>query len=329
MVVTLGNETTALVPLPTVDRTKFIGGSDIAALLNCAPPTWERNTPVALWKDKSTPRAEEATTGVKRRGKRWEGVVAEMLVDELERAGHKVEVLGANKRYTDPDVPYFACEIDFEVRLDDEQEITNVELKTVHPFKAREWGESGTDEAPVWYAAQGAWGLGVTRRRRCLIAPLFGADEIKVFPMLAVPSTIEAIRARAKVFWEEHVLTGIPPEALQLSDLDLIFPSETPELSIVADDELTAYLLRLRAIDREINARQAEYDALEFAVKRRMQDATEIILSAGNTAATWKGRKHSHLDQGALNAAHPKIVKEFTKKGITRVFTLKSFAWKE
>ena len=51
-------------------------------------------------------------------------------------------------------LPFMAAEIDFELPLDGAAEITNCELKTVHPFKMREWGDRGS----VWGRTYwGAW----------------------------------------------------------------------------------------------------------------------------------------------------------------------------
>ena len=305
------------------DRTKFIGGSDIASILNISP--WR--SAVELWEDKRKPRVQGPERKVLTRGKRWESVVAEMLVAELERQGHKVEIVNANARYVDPKFPMFACEIDFEVRLDGEQEITNVELKTVHPFKLKEWGDSGTDSAPIWYMAQAMWGLGITGRRRCIIAALFGADDLKTYPVDRDEATINAMRDRAAKFWSEHVLPGVPPNPVRLSDLDVLHPQESEANALLADDELTAKVLRLRAIDKEIKARTAEAEALEFDIKLVMGPCSEVIV-ADSSAITWKSRPHTYLDQAALKEAHPKLAKEFTRKGESRVFTLKQFGWK-
>lgn len=312
--------------LQTADRSTFIGGSDVAAILNISP--WA--SPVQLYEKKvnpPTPTAHEANRKEKRRGKRWEAVVAEMLVEELEARGHKVKIVAANKRYTDPTVPYFACEIDFEILLDDDTEITNVELKTVHPYKSNEWGEEGTDESPVWYSAQGMWGLGITGRHMCIVAALFGADELKVYFVERDEETIVAMRERANAFWQNHVVPKIPPAPTTLADLTLLYPKDSNGPALLADDELTAKLLRMRAIDREIKARTAEYELLEFEVKRVMQDCSELVV-AGATAATWKQRSHSWLDQAALKEEHPDIHKRLMRKGTSRVFTLKSFSWK-
>jgi len=298
---------------PVVDRRKFLGGSDIAAVLGLSP--WK--TPVALWEDKIKPPVEDGDNRrAKSRGKRWESVVAEMLTEELQAQGHEVEIVSSNQRYIDRQHDFFACEIDFEIRLDGAREITSVELKTVHPFKAREWGDSGSDDLPVHYTAQAMWGLGITGRSMCIVAPLFGADEIKVFPVLADADTIAGMRARGLHFWTRHVMPRLAPDPIALEDMERLYPREADGSRLVADDELTSKILRLRALDRGIKAQQAEFDALEFDIKRAMQVASEIEVD-GKTAITWKERKTSWLDQEALKLEHPKIHRALTRKGVS------------
>jgi predicted phage-related endonuclease len=311
-------------------RQKWLGGSDIPALLGIAPKTWKRNSPLSLWYDKQTPRVEnprERDNPLFRRGKRWESVVAEMLVEELKEQGHTVKILDSNHRYVDPVHPFFRAEIDYEVELDGEPDPWNVEIKTCSVFKSHEWGESETDGAPDYVIAQLLWGLGVTQRRRGIIAPLFGADTLRVFPFdNADQEVIGLLRAKGLKFWTEHVVPGVPPDPLFLADMGLLFPNEGTDPPLVADDELTGQVLRLRALQREIKAREAEYEALEFNIKRAMGPHHEIVL--GDTSAvTWKTRKHSWLDQWGLKQAHPKIHREFMRTKPARVFTVKSFKW--
>lgn len=312
------------------DRTKYMGGGDVPALLGIAPPTWRRNSPVALYYDKITPRAEGETdfSGVLRRGKRWESVVDEMLTEELTARGHRVQIVGGNRRLTDAEHPFFRAEIDREILLDDDPRPWNLELKTVHPFKERDWGESDTDEAPDHALAQLLWGLGVTQREHGIVAALFGADKLKVYPIETPdPLVISAIRQKAFTFWTEHVLKRVPPTPLFLADMGLLHPVEGDGLlPLAADAELTETLLRLRAIDREMKARQAEFDALEFSVKRAMGATAEVTVD-GKVAVTWKQRKFAYLDERGLKKAHPRIHKEFFRRGTTRAFVLKGFAY--
>ncbi len=302
------------------DRSKFLGGSDIAAVLGISP--WR--TPLDLWRDKSTPRSETPRKQVFSRGIRWESVVAEMLVERLEADGHTVEIVGSNNRYRDQEHDFMAAEIDFEIKLDGAEEITNVELKTVHPFKMRDWGESDSDNMPTHYTAQVMWGLGVTRRRSGILAALFGADELRAYPVLRDEETVQALRGRGLHFWQRHVLTGIAPDPITIADTDRLFGQDNGE-RLQADPALTEWLMRMRAIRAEIKAREAEADALEFQIRKAMGSNTHIDMPNGKTACEWKTRGGSYLDETALKEAHPKIAKEFSKKWSKRVFTIKPF----
>lgn len=312
----------AVAPLsPETDRRRFIGGSDVAAVLGISP--W--CTPLQLWERKTAPALpSDRPSGVKKRGHRWESVVAEMLVEHLEGRGHQVEIVARNQRYTDADRPYLAAEIDFEVRLDGADEITNVELKTVHPFRASEWGDVDSDEVPVWYAAQVMHGLGVTGRRRGIIAPLFGADEIRAYTIERDDETLSGMRARCAAFWQ-LVETGVRPDPTNLADLDRLYQGDETKPALIADDELTRHVLRLRAIKAEIKARELEAEALEFDVKRAMRDAVELVIPGDDkkVAITWKDRDYTWFDQAALKEADPKLFRSLQRKTKTRVFTVK------
>lgn len=303
-----------------IDRSKFLGGSDIAAILGVSP--WR--TIVDLWADKVEPPTGEPRKRVFRRGERWESVVAEMLTLSLREQGHEVEIVGRNRRFIDAERSMFAAEIDYELRLDGESDVTNVEIKTVHPFKSHEWSESGSDELPIWYTAQAMWGLGVApdRRQRCIVAPLFGADELRTFEVARDDETIAALRSRALSFWTDHVLARVPPEPVVVEDLDRLFPKCRVGPALLADANLEDLVLRLRAIRAEIKARESEGEQIEFQVKRAMADCAELLID-GKVAVTWKNRARTWLDQGALKEVHPDIHREFTRKGETRVFIVK------
>lgn len=184
------------------DRTKFIGGSDVAAILGISP--WR--TAADLWLDKITPPAPEADTRnaqAKRRGTRLEPYILDMIREE-----HDVEIVARNQRYVDPQVPYFAAEIDAEAAA--RTSVENVEIKTVHPFKARDWGELETDQLPLHYIAQVQWGLGITQRERCRVFALIG-DDLRPYVVDRDDETIQAMRERAQEFWQRYVLPKVRP----------------------------------------------------------------------------------------------------------------------
>lgn len=185
------------VPIVTApDRTKYLGGSDIAAILGISP--WK--TAADIWIDKTTPPREDSRNfQAKARGTRMEPYVLDMIREE-----HGLQIVARNERYVDAEVPYFAAEIDAETA--DE----NIEIKTVHPFKAREWGELETDQLPLHYVAQVQWGMGVHRRERCRVFALIG-DDLRSYVVERDEETIAAMRERAAEFWTRYVLAKLRP----------------------------------------------------------------------------------------------------------------------
>lgn len=308
-------------------RRKYIGGSDIAALLGIAPAMWRRNTPYALYVDKTEPpKADTQNLGVKRRGKRWESVVAEMLVEKLQEMGHKVQIVAYNKRYVDPQFEFFACEIDFEIILDDEEEITNVELKTVHPYKVAEWGEEGTDESPVWYTAQGQWGLGITNlispRRRCIVAPLFGADEIRVYPMDAANDVIADIRETGRKFWTENVIPRVPPPPGNLIDVSKLFPNSVEKAVELSHDlAFVDAIIEMRDLDARWKAIEKRWEEVELIAKAAMGE-NAVATIGGHKACTWKTQGQTNIDVAKLREKHPAIALEVERHITFRKFLL-------
>ena len=158
------------------------------------------------------------------------------------------------------------------------------------------------------------------------MAALFGADELRTYTVERDEDTIQWMRAEAVKFWD-LVQTGVPPQPVALVDLDVLHPREGTAPALFADAELTRQLMRMRALDREIKAREAEWDVLEFEIKRAMGDCETLVIgSEGKPAAVWKSRAHTHLDQQRLKAEHPALHKALTVKSESRVFTLKPFS---
>lgn len=182
------------------DRTKYIGGSDIAAILGVSP--WKNV--VDLWLDKIKPRvADGQNWAAKRRGSRLEPYILDMIREE-----HGLEIIASNQRYIDAELPFLAAEIDAEANAGSERE--NIEIKTVHPFKAKEWGTHDTDELPLHYVAQVQHGLGVTGRQRCRVFALIG-DDLKPYVVERDDELIAAMRQRAADFWSQYVLPKVQP----------------------------------------------------------------------------------------------------------------------
>lgn len=269
------------------DRSQFIGGSDVGKLLNVSP----HGSDYRLYIEKIGAVVDEPTPEKQRifaRGKRWEPVVADMLVDELTDRGHDVLVIGRNLRFPDPQYPFLQAEIDLRLQLDGE--VVNGEMKTVHPFAAKEWGEPGSDDIPLHYAAQCMHGLMVTGKRLCIVAALIGADDLRIHQIERDDETIAAMRTRELEFWR-RVQERDPPDPSTAADIRWLYGKDAGEV-MDADDELLM-LCRDLAAAKEIEKQAAKsIESLETRLKLAMGNAA-ILQHEGRKVATWKTNKES------------------------------------
>jgi putative phage-type endonuclease len=294
-----------------IDRTQFIGGSDTAAIIGVSP--WK--SAFQLYQEKIGAYVEDVTPQKQRifaRGKRWEPVVVEMIVDELRHQDHDVEVMRRNRRYQDKEFTFLAAEIDLELGVDGEQ--CNVEIKTVHPFAAKAWGEPGSDEIPIYYAAQAMHGLMVTKRRRCIVAALIGADDLRIHEIVRDDETIAGIRAKELAFWQ-RVQDRNPPDPQTAEDVRWLYAKDLGEVA-EADDELLRLVGELHFQKTTAKHAEAAIDRISTQIKLAMGNAA-LLLRDGRLIATWKSNKQSRKTDwqaiaGELNAPQ-ELIERYTK----------------
>lgn len=273
--------------MSTMDRTRFIGGSDVAAILGVSP--WK--SPFQLYQEKIGAFAEEVTKAKQKlfdRGHRWEPVVVEMLVDELQDRGHDVQIIARNGRYLDRDFPFLACELDLELLIDGEGH--NAEIKTVSPFAANDWGEQDTDEIPIYYAAQVMHGLMVKPRKRAIVAALIGVDDLRVHPIERDDETISAIRAKEVAFWRRVQERDAPPPETS-DDVKWLYAKDCG-IVMEADDDLRAQVMHLAGLKTEAKRIESATEAAATRIKCAMGHASTLIYQ-GQKIATWKSNKDS------------------------------------
>lgn len=247
---------------PIIDRSLFIGGSDAAAILGLSK--WK--TPLDLYREKRGEVVEDTSPErmkVLNRGKRWEPVVGRMLLDELKYRGHDVRVYRRNKRYKDPQHKFLACELDLELVLNGE--LVNCEIKTVHPFMAKDWGEEGTDEIPVYYTAQVMHGLMIKPRRLAIVAALIGVDDLRIHEVHRDEDIIQGMRDREVEFWHNNIQAGIPPAAINLDDVNSLFRRDNG-LTIEASADLAENIELLRAEKQRLKEIEGIISHLEMQV---------------------------------------------------------------
>lgn len=320
---------------PDIDRKTYLGGSDVAGIFGVSP--WATPADVYFRKkgDEAQVKIDPMRERIYKRGKRLEPVVIEMLEEELGILVTKVSTQESPNRYIDAEYPFMAAEIDFEWEVRQEDIVRfpwardlvvgstqNGEIKTVAPFPAvlNKWGDMDTDEVPIEYAFQSMHGLAVTKRQVCMYGTLFGSDNLVTYAVGSDAETIADMRRRLVMFWENHVLLGVPPPPLTLADLQRMYLK--PSLAKIDADEATReFVAKLHAVMDQEAVVEARKKELQFQLENFMREH-EALVDGNKVLATWKASKYSRLDDDALKAAHPTIYDEFYKSRPTRRFSL-------
>lgn len=300
------------------DRSLFIGGSDIPAIMGLSP--WK--TPLDIFREKvlGISTFDPDKQKIFLRGKRLEPIVIDMLIEEQGITVTKRSTPEKPNRYVHPNYPFIAAEIDFEWH--DGTNTQNGEVKTVHPFQQKQWGEADTDEIPVYYAAQAMFGLGVTDRDHCKFACLFGADNLVTYDVHRDDETIGSMIEIADKFWHENILGKQPPAPQNVADVVKLFERDNGGI-IEASPEIANVYAHLREIKNTIKAHEEEQVRLEFQIKEYISP-NSILNIGGRAAATWKVQNQQRFDQERFRAEQPSLFNEFMKTISFRVLRLKN-----
>lgn len=306
----------AIIPAQDVgelDRSTYLGSSDISAILGLSP--WA--TPVDVYFAKfGMPKPVDADKQrLFNRGKRMEKVILDMLEEE-----RGIEFIAKGARYRDPKHPWMAAEIDAEAIIDGEH--VNIECKSVHPMAAYKFGEEGTDEIDIGYAAQATFGQMVTGRRRTMFAVLVGADNLSVYWLDRDDETVVAIRQKAIDFWHNHVLARVPPEPILIED---VYRLMRRDVDIVAEapKDIVDLIGKFNQAKQLARSATEQADELKFQIGKWLlgedtmtmptKKPKHVIVSGGEPLLTVAYQEQNRVDSDALRKRHPEIAAECSK----------------
>ena len=301
----------------TQDRSKYIGGSDIGAILGLSP----FKSPLAVWMEKT---GKEVKT-VDSLPLRFGSFVEEFVANEYAKATG-FALRHDESIYIHPDYSYMSAHIDRFVHTDglDQAATKILECKTANPFSRAQWGEPGSDQIPLHYLTQVTWYLAITGIERADIAVLIGNTDFRIYTILRDPELENLVLEKAHHFWHEHVLKDIPPPAQTPEDCQLLFQRSDPSKTLEANAETLALLERLQTLHYQGNACDEEITALKTQIMAQMQDA-EVLAHQGQVLATWKAPKASYrLDAKRLETEERAIYEKYkVASQVSRRFVLK------
>jgi putative phage-type endonuclease len=287
----------------SVDRSKYIGGSDIGAILGLS----RFKTPLEVWMEKTGKETKKVDSLPLRFGSFAEDFVAR----EYSRATG-FELIHDESVYIHPEHSYMSAHIDrFILEVGSSSPTRILECKTANPFSSGDWGEIGSDEVPMSYLCQCIWYMAITAIDKTDLAVLFGNSDFRIYEIARDQGLEELVIAKASTFWNEHVLKDMPPPVSNEQDCQTLFSKGDPAKSIEAGQETLELTKRLHALNGEIQTREEELSTIKQTIMSQMGKA-ELLTYQGRTLATWKAPKPSfRLDSKRLELDHPEIASSY------------------
>jgi putative phage-type endonuclease len=309
----------------SVDRSKYIGGSDIGAILGLS----RYRTPLQVWMEKTGKDTKKSDSLPMRFGSFAEGFVA----SEYSRATG-FELIHDESIYIHPTHSFMSAHIDRFVlpksdlsnagKRNSDTKSTRVnsindnkinpnlfsrilECKTANPFATNEWGEAGTDHVPMSYLCQCIWYMAITGIDKTDLAVLFGNSDFRVYEITKDLELEELVIQKAMGFWHQYVLKDIPPPISSEQDCQLLFSKSDSTKTVEASDETLELTRRLHILNGEITAYEKEISQIKQNLMNQMGSA-ETLMFKENVLATWKAPKPSNrLDTKKLELEHPEL----------------------
>ena len=278
------------------NRRKGIGGSDAAAVLGLSK--WKTAYDVFL--DKTGQSEPTPDNDAMLWGRLLEPVIRQQYAD---RTGREVAI---PSMLTDATAPYIVA------NLDGLCADRVLEIKTARTSK--DWGEEGSDEVPMQYFLQCQHYMMVTGKPVADVAVLIGSADFRIYTIEANEKLFGVMRTAYAEFWNGHVLTGTPPEAVSYSDAVARFKVSNGQ-SVEATPEIAAALDALAEASEKVKEAEKLEEDLKGKIMAFMGE-NEALTVNGLTRVSWKTSKAAErFDSKAFKAAHPDLAAEFTKPG--------------
>lgn len=287
----------------SVDRTKYIGGSDIGSILGLS----RFRSPLEVWMEKTGRETKKLDSLPLRFGSFAESFVA----SEYSRATG-FELIHDESIYIHPKHSFMSAHMDRFVLEDGCSSPTRIlECKTANPFSPGDWGEIGSDEVPMSYLCQCIWYMAITDINKVDLAVLFGNADFRIYEITRDLELENAIQEKASHFWNEFVLKDIAPPAQSEADCQTLFSKGDSTKSIEAKAETLLLTKRLQLLNNEINVREGEISSIKQNIMNQMGEA-ETLRYQGKVLATWKAPKPSfRLDSKRLEQDLPEIANNY------------------
>lgn len=165
-----------------------------------------------------------------------------------------------------------------------------LEIKTCSEWRAKDWGDIGTDSIPLSYLIQVAHYCIVTNSSCAYIAALIGLSDYREFKYERDPVLENHIIEVAAKFWA-CVQNKTPPPPVNQYDLRLMFPKHHPDKIKKIDRPLHQKIASFTDTRSKIKQLNELEDKYKFDIMQFMGDAECLVDDEGEPIISWKANK--------------------------------------
>ncbi len=296
----------------THNRTNFLGGSDIGAVLGVS----KYRSAMEVWLEKTGKKVDCRDSFALRFGSFAESFIAdeytlltgETLVDHPHGLIHPTHsfCVGHIDRFIleNQESPLFKSDGALNVKK-------LLECKTANHYSQGDWGEPGSDAIPLPYLCQCLWYLGITNLAEIDVAVLLGGSDLRIYTITRDLELESLMFEKAAFFWTEHVQKDIPPKPQSMDDCQALFQRACVGKSIEANHETLALVRQLKTLEAQAQEEKEQIDQIKQTLMETMADA-EVLTYLGKPLITWKAPKPSYrIDTKRLGIEHPELIKAY------------------
>jgi len=189
---------------------------------------------------------------------------------------------------------------------------------------------SDVDGLPNDVICQVQWSLGITGFDCWYVAALLSGSDFRVFRVSPSKEDIEFLQDRARVFWEDHILKGIPPEPTENgkpADLTTLYPKSDDSLEVVGAGSMARWCKLYFEAHEQTKLSESAKQYASMMIKSEMKTASFARIAHEGHAwiAKWQNRPGARrFDVTSLKKEEPALHKKYLNRGNeTRVFILK------
>jgi len=211
------------------------------------------------------------------------------------------------------DYDFLATNLDGIVHHPDGSPDAVLEIKTTKTVAKENWG----GKLPIQYYTQIQGQMAITGLRKAYVAILTVGSFSKEFEILDYkyrPEYIEPIIEECALFWNNHVITQVPPEPITDSDIKQTYPEANGE-ALIADSKLLGQIESLKQFKQTKKDLDGSIKDLEIQIKNNIGHY-ESVNDGDRTLVTYKNSKpRVTFDRKRFQTENPKVYDNYLQEG--------------